>query len=133
MKHRHVQKKWKSSDKENKEDNIECTNVRQINSQHVSTNNANNFDQKNVPEHLEKLHQQAKRDLTNETDKEIVRSILCKYADTFSKDKNDLGTTHLAQLHYMTNVMILTLQSSTFLFYVVTYHFRLHMVCMSPS
>jgi hypothetical protein len=29
------------------------------------------------------------------------------------------------KLHYMTNVIILTLQSSTFLFYVVTYHFRL--------
>ena len=29
--------------------------------------------------------------------------------------------------------MILTLQSSTFLFYVVTYHFRLLMVCISPS
>jgi hypothetical protein len=30
-------------------------------------------------------------------------------------------------------VMILTLQSSTFLFYVVTYHFHLRMVCTSPS
>jgi hypothetical protein len=29
------------------------------------------------------------------------------------------------QLHYMTNIMILTLQSSIFLFYVVIYHFRL--------
>jgi hypothetical protein len=37
------------------------------------------------------------------------------------------------QLHYMTNVMILTLQSSTFPFYVVTYHFHLLMVCTSPS
>jgi hypothetical protein len=36
-------------------------------------------------------------------------------------------------LHYMTNVMILTLQLSTFLFYVVTYHFHLFTVCMSPS
>jgi hypothetical protein len=31
------------------------------------------------------------------------------------------------KLHYMTNVMILTLQSSTFLFYIVTYHFHLLM------
>jgi hypothetical protein len=37
------------------------------------------------------------------------------------------------QLHYMTNVIILTLQSSTFLFYVVIYHFHLLMVCISPS
>jgi hypothetical protein len=37
------------------------------------------------------------------------------------------------QRHYMTNVMILTSQSSTFLFYVVTYHFHLLMVCISPS
>jgi hypothetical protein len=36
-------------------------------------------------------------------------------------------------LHYMTNMMILTLQLSTFLFYVVTYHFHLLMVCMSHS
>jgi hypothetical protein len=34
---------------------------------------------------------------------------------------------------YMTNVMILTLQLSSFLFYVVTYHFHLLMVCTSPS
>jgi hypothetical protein len=33
----------------------------------------------------------------------------------------------------MTNVMILTLKSSTFLFYVVTYHFHLLIVCISPS
>jgi hypothetical protein len=37
------------------------------------------------------------------------------------------------QLHYMTNVMILTLQSSTFLFYVVSYLLHLFMVCISPS
>jgi hypothetical protein len=37
------------------------------------------------------------------------------------------------QLHYMTNVMIVTLQSSIFFFYVVIYHFHLLMVCISPS
>jgi hypothetical protein len=37
------------------------------------------------------------------------------------------------QLRYMTNVIILTLQSSTFLFCVVTYHFHLLMICISPS
>jgi hypothetical protein len=37
------------------------------------------------------------------------------------------------QLHYTSNVRTLTLQSSTFLFYVVTYHFHLLMVCTSPS
>jgi hypothetical protein len=37
------------------------------------------------------------------------------------------------KLHYMANVMILTLQSSTLLFYVVTYHFHQLMVCTSPS
>jgi hypothetical protein len=38
------------------------------------------------------------------------------------------------QFHYMTKVMILTLQSSTFLiFYVLTYHFHLLIVCISPS
>jgi hypothetical protein len=37
------------------------------------------------------------------------------------------------QLHYMTNVTILTLQSSTFLFYLVIYHFHLLMICISPS
>jgi hypothetical protein len=36
------------------------------------------------------------------------------------------------QFHYMTNVMIFTLQSSTFLFYVVAYHFHLVMECISP-
>jgi hypothetical protein len=35
-------------------------------------------------------------------------------------------------LQYMTNVMILTLQSSTFLFYVVIYNFHLYMLCISP-
>jgi hypothetical protein len=45
-------------------------------------------------------------------------------------DSNGRLTT---SLHYMTNVMILTLQLSTFSFYVVTYHFHLLMVCMSPS
>ena len=39
----------------------------------------------------------------------------------------------LGLVGFMTNVMILTLQLSTFLFYVVTYHFHLLMVCMSPS
>jgi hypothetical protein len=33
----------------------------------------------------------------------------------------------------MTNVMISTFQSSNFLFYVVTYHFHLLLVCISPS
>ena len=37
------------------------------------------------------------------------------------------------QLHYMINVMTLTLQSSTFLFYVVMYHYHLLMVCMTLS
>jgi hypothetical protein len=36
-------------------------------------------------------------------------------------------------LHYMTNFMVLNLQSSTFLFYVVIYHCHLLMVCISPS
>jgi ABC-type uncharacterized transport system permease subunit len=31
------------------------------------------------------------------------------------------------------DVMILTLQSSTFLFYVITYHFHLLMACTFPS
>jgi hypothetical protein len=35
--------------------------------------------------------------------------------------------------HYTTNIMILTLQSSTFLFYVVIYRFHLLVVCMSPT
>jgi hypothetical protein len=35
------------------------------------------------------------------------------------------------QLHYMTNVFILTLQSSTFLFYIVIYDFHLLIVCKS--
>jgi hypothetical protein len=35
--------------------------------------------------------------------------------------------------HFTTNVMILTLQSSTFLFYVVIYHLHLFMECISPS
>jgi hypothetical protein len=37
------------------------------------------------------------------------------------------------QLYHMTNVMTLTLQSSTFLFYLVIYHIHLLMVCISPS
>jgi hypothetical protein len=37
------------------------------------------------------------------------------------------------QFHYMTNVMSLTLQSSTFLFYLVAYHFHLLIVCISPA
>jgi hypothetical protein len=36
-------------------------------------------------------------------------------------------------LHYMTSVMILTLQSSAFLFYVVIYHFHMLVVTISPS
>jgi hypothetical protein len=37
------------------------------------------------------------------------------------------------QLLYMTKMMILNFQSSTFLFYVVTYYFYLVLICISPS
>jgi hypothetical protein len=37
------------------------------------------------------------------------------------------------QLHYTTNVMILTLQSSVFIFFAVIHHFHLLMVCISHS
>jgi hypothetical protein len=60
--------------------------------------------------------------------------------DTTESDKNLLHIyifywilTPMAdwQLHYMPNVMILTLQLSCF--YIVTYNFHLLMVCTSPS
>jgi hypothetical protein len=53
--------------------------------------------------------------------------------DTTESDKSASYLDMLLNIDYMTNVMILTLQLSTFLFYVVTYHFHLLMVCMSSS
>jgi type IV secretory pathway VirB6-like protein len=55
--------------------------------------------------------------------------------DTTESDKSASYLDILLDIHYMTNMIILTLQLSTFLFYVVTYmyHFHLLMVCMSPS
>lgn len=49
-----------------------------------------------VPEHLIPLFQKSTKD-KNEYEKQVVAGLLCKYANTFSKNDWDIGLTHLTE------------------------------------
>ena len=54
-----------------------------------------------LPEHLDELYEKASEGL-HEKDSVLVKEMLCKYQDVFSKDDKDLGRTSLVQHHIET-------------------------------